>query len=243
MTRAKYKNAPIEEALVELQFVAPAGRDWDWTLPGRLAAKFSDYSGPPRSQQIVLGQHGAAALTGVHRVYLASPDGTKLLGLGGHLLSVHRLRPYVGWEELQPRVRTAAEVYSQALGLNTISRVGVHFINHISLPGPQVPLSECFTAVPQLPDVKGEAPAILGTVLSRIESTYADTSVLKVTLASQSDIAGPLAGKIVLDIEVSRSIGEVGIAEALAIADDLHIKEGAVFEGSITDKLRDMFNL
>ncbi len=52
--RRRYRNPPVEEALVEFRFVP--GQGWDPTLPGKLhqhAAIKSVYTGKPRTQKIV----------------------------------------------------------------------------------------------------------------------------------------------------------------------------------------------
>ena len=52
--RKKYKNPPIEEAIVEFRFVP--GQEWNLTIPGKLHEHpriKSQYPGKPRTQKIL----------------------------------------------------------------------------------------------------------------------------------------------------------------------------------------------
>ena len=82
--RRRYKNPPIEEALVEFRF-AP-GQEWDLTIPGKLHEKVKDsYPGKPRQQkllqaavQAVQGQPpGFTLQEGIMRVQLVDADRRK----------------------------------------------------------------------------------------------------------------------------------------------------------------------
>ena len=97
----RYKNPPIEEALCEFRF-AP-GPDWDPTVPGKLQTVLGDeYSGKPREQRAVqVGLHvqkGKPANLqydeGLAKVQLITEQGTRMVGVGPDVLSVHMLRPY-----------------------------------------------------------------------------------------------------------------------------------------------------
>jgi uncharacterized protein (TIGR04255 family) len=106
-----YKNPPIEEALVEVQFSAV---DWDVTMPGRLHEKLKgDYTAKPRQQKIttanvVLGASEQlptlSTFEGFGKSLFPNEDGTRLVGVGQNLVSIHSLRPYEGWQAFRPRV-------------------------------------------------------------------------------------------------------------------------------------------
>ena len=99
--RRRYKNPPIEEALCEFGF-AP-GPDWDPTIPGKLQAALGDeYSGKSREQRAMqVGLHvekGKPADLqfdeGLAKVQLFTNQGTRMVGVGPNVLSIHMLRPY-----------------------------------------------------------------------------------------------------------------------------------------------------
>src|SRR5262249_22139831 len=106
----KYKNDPIQEALCEFRF-APSV-PWNLTVPGRLHAKLSkEYNGEPREMNRLETTINAAKvdanialLQTLDRVQLPDLENTKILAVGPHVLSVHSLAPYDGWERFRPRI-------------------------------------------------------------------------------------------------------------------------------------------
>ena len=86
-----------------MSFASPRGPDWDPTVPGKLQAELGDeYSGKPREQRAVqVGlrvQKGKPADLqydeGLAKVQLVTKQGTRMVGVGPDVLSIHMLRPY-----------------------------------------------------------------------------------------------------------------------------------------------------
>ncbi|MGA2940171.1 MAG: TIGR04255 family protein [Syntrophobacteraceae bacterium] len=60
---------------------------------------------------------------------LAAPDKRRTIRIGPHVLSYHRLRPYVGWEKFKPELGEAIDgLFSTTEGLS-IRRLGFRYIN------------------------------------------------------------------------------------------------------------------
>jgi len=90
--KRKYRNPPIEEALVEFRFVP--GQEWDLTIPGKLHqhdAIKAQYPGKPRTQKVFLEAElqagpghppNLAVHEGVGRVQLVDERGNHLISLG-----------------------------------------------------------------------------------------------------------------------------------------------------------------
>ena len=142
--RRRYRNPPIEEALCEFGFAS--GADWDPTIPGKLQVALGDeYSGKPREQKAVqVGLHGQKGKLadlrydeGISKVQLFTKAGTRIVGVGPDVLSIHMLRPYQdpldfekgGWEEFRPRIADALEAYREVASPGRVNRVGVRYIN------------------------------------------------------------------------------------------------------------------
>ena len=244
----KYKNAPIEEALVEFCFVP--GQEWDLTIPGKLhqhPAIKDQYPGKPRTQKIVEaalqtdpGQPPNLAVRGgVSRIQLVDESGNHLISMGSDVLSVNVLRPYDGWEQLRPRIDTALQAYAEVAGPSGVSRVGVRYINKIILTEREIDLGTYFRCGPlSIP----ELPKKMAGFMNRIEFLYDDTVKLLLTQASVEALEGQSAFLLDLDL-IWESTEARGLDAIMAVVDDLHEREGAAFEAVITDAAREVFDV
>lgn len=244
MPAGGYENPPIEEALCEFRF-AP-GPEWDLTIPGRLHGKVQDlYSGKPRTQKVVSanvamseggGPPALAMNQAIGRVQLPSEDGTRMLSVGPDVLTVHTLRPYDGWSDFKPRITSGLDAYRQVAEPAGLARLGVRYINRITIPEESLRLDDYFTAAP--PSAPG-LPNQMSGFLHRTEYVYEDGVKLLLTFAS---IEGE-EPTFLLDIDViwegeePRSLDEVG-----TLVDELHSREGKAFEDLIKEPLRRLFD-
>ncbi len=251
--RRRYGNPPIKEALCEFRF-AP-GQDWDLTIPGKLqAALGEEYSGKPREQKAMqVGLHvkeGKPANLqydeGLAKVQLPTRDGTRLVGVGPDVLSVHMLCPYQdsssteggGWEEFAPRIAAALEAYRKVTEPNGINRVGVRYINQIAIPGTKIRVEEYLKCAHL--EMTG-LPEHYDNFLSRVEYLYDD----RVRLILSYGLLGALPNVVecLLDLDVIwQDNTPIEAGASLKVASDLHERAGAAFEAVVTDKARELFD-
>ena len=99
-----YNNPPIKEALCEFRFKPK--RDWDLTLPGKFQSALGqlgqEYTGKPHEQKVIAS--GVEASDDqplslrygerLSRIHLVAQNGTRMIGVGPDVLSVHLLDPY-----------------------------------------------------------------------------------------------------------------------------------------------------
>ena len=251
--RRRYRNPPISEALCEFRFVP--GPDWDLTIPGKLqAALGEDYSGKPREQKAMqVGLHveeGKPANLqygeGLAKVQLPTTDGTRLVGVGPDVLSVHMLHPYQnstspdegGWQEFAPRIAAALKAYRKVVEPNGITRVGVRYINQIEIPGTSVRVEDYLKCAHL--ELSG-LPQDYVNFVSRVEYVYDDGARLVLAYGLLGASANTV--KCLLDLDVIWQ-GETQIESQgpLAIANDLHERAGSAFEAVVSDKARELFD-
>lgn len=248
----RYKNPPIEEALCEFRF--KSGQDWDFTIPGKLQVQLKeDYSGKPRDQKALeIGldmQAGNPANLryneGLARVQLMSEDGKRIVGVGPNTLSVHMLKPYQsldsersGWEDFKSRISTALDAYWDVTKPDGICRIGIRYINKITIPEKNPNIKEYLKSA--LPKIDG-LPEKSTKFVSRIEYTYSDEMYLVVL----QGLAGSHENhvEVLLDLDmVSDTSESINRDKALALTDKLRDYERKAFEAIITDKTRELFN-
>lgn len=244
--RRKYKNPPIEEALVEFRFVP--SQEWNLTIPGKLHAHErikQEYTGEPRTQKVVQAQlqtggeqaPSFAVHEGLGRVQLPNLEGNRLLGIGPDTLSVNLLRPYDCWEDFRPRVEAALQAYKEIAAPRAVSRVGVRYINKIVIPASEFTLQDYFVFTP--PRVQGLPERMLG-FMSRVEYQYDDGIKLLLAQASIEPPKGSSA--FLLDLDVVWDGGPLLLDDAMTTVDRLHELEGQAFESTITQATRDLFD-
>ena len=243
----KYKNPPIEEAVVEFRF-AP-GEEWNLTIPGKLHEHPSiknKYQGKPRTQKFIDAalQSGAdqtsnlAVREGVGRIQLVDPEGRHVISLGMDVMSVNLLRPYNGWNDFRPQIEDALKAYFDVAKPTGVNRVGVRYINRIVIEGREVTLDTYFRYKP--PSVQ-QFPKKMAGFFNRVEYVYEDAIKL---LLTQATVDAPAdCSAFLVDIDViweKETLKE--LPDIMRLVDDLHEREGEAFEAVITDAAREVFN-
>lgn len=238
--RRIYENPPIAEAVCEIRY---SSEDWDPTIPGRMQERLGErYNGKPQEQRLIqtdLRQVDAPDGPGVEfqglqqtRIQLRDISERRVLSIADNALSVSDLEPYSGWEEFFARIEEAIRTFGELVQSLSISRIGVRYINRISVSEDPVDLHEYFQVSPQLPEGLDVA---MQAFLSRSESRYDDGPGLTVTFASSE-------GAFILDLDVWNEVEAISnLEDVLEIVCDLRNRERVAFENSITDKARELF--
>ncbi|RJO63687.1 MAG: TIGR04255 family protein [Myxococcales bacterium] len=253
--RRRYKNPPIEEALCEFRF-AP-GQEWDLTMPGKLHNLMLEaYPGKPRQKNVVEATLAAGQdktpdnITlkgGVERVQLLTMDGTRIVGVGKDVLSIHMLRPYQsleapekgGWDEFYPRISSALKAYWDVAVPQGVQRIGIRFINKIVIPKRPMNVESYFNYVPPSSD---GLPNEMSSLFFRSEYAYPDR--VKLVLTYGSTDAPDDSSAFLLDLDVILEAKEpLDQTTALEKANELRERERNAFEGFITDASRRLFDV
>ena len=257
----KYKHAPIEEAMCEFTFAPfnPAAQ-WDLTLPGRVQQHPSlkdIYNGVSRQQHVQQffaeqpAQNTApnlALATALLRVLIPTADGKAILGVGQNTLSISSLREYEGWDQFEPRIRTALDAYREVAQPTQILRITVKYINRIIVPNPNATAAAEYlddiqpTRTAKIEDSDREITATLTAYHYRKEFKSDDHIKIIVTQATLQP-STPNTSEFLLDIETVYDQAEfTDFDQAMEKVDRLHAVEGAIFESFITEAARKLFN-
>ncbi len=250
----RYKYPPIEEALCEFRFVPDA--DWDLTIPGKLQIELGEeFSGKPREQRALkFGlQMQESKLSKLHyddgllKVQLVTKDGKRIIGVGPDVISVHMLRPYQspdnfensGWGEFRSRLSTALNAYRKVADAKSVVRVGVRYINKITIPDKNVKIEEYLKCAN--PKLEG-LPELYRSFLGRIDYVYEDKVQLNLSYGLLDSSSASL--EYLLDLDAFWQNGaSIDCEESIKIADDLHERISVAFEKMITDKTRRLFDV
>ncbi|MDP3089322.1 MAG: TIGR04255 family protein [Nitrospira sp.] len=244
--RRKYRYPPIVEALCELYF---EGSEWDDTVPGQFYDQIKIDFPVKRQREIqeaqVMFSTAGEASAGVKRLppwmQFVTSDESRLIQIGQDVLVINQLRPYPHFEEWEPLIYSSLETYRKVANPKGIARLGLRYINRVVIPHTQILMEDYFTVYPQLPKAMGE---MHGRFMIRVDlpSQQGGHGVLITFGSAPAEKPNEVAHLLDLyDIfKPEHPLGFDSIKDQVAIA---HKNIEAAFEGSITDKLRNLFDL
>lgn len=258
MSRREYKNPPVHEVVLNVQF---HGALDDTELNAVREALDNDQFGSPARAQVVQisgalvggGSPNWSTNTFFRGWDFGEQDPNWLLRVYRSELSLHQVRQgegvpegeYLGWDSIADRFSQIHEVVDTAYRQLAPRRVGVRYVNRVVLPqGP--PLGTWFEIVPQPPprveDVRAFDLAQTWTHVGEDERFGATIRLAKIELPP--DAAQEHYG-VLLDIDVFNVL----VKNAPESFDDVpdwlraaHDIENDLFEDCITDDLRSRFD-
>jgi uncharacterized protein (TIGR04255 family) len=170
----------------------------------------------------------------------SSSDMTQLLVLWRSAFVVSQLAPYPGWDEFIQRFSRDWKVWKRVMGFQTISRLGVRYINRIDIPlsGDVVEHEAFLNVYPRLPDVLGPVGAYAVQAVLPLEEIGC-----KLTLNS-AVVPAPILGhaSFVIDQDIAREVdlpqSDKGIYELLK---KIRVRKNQVFEACVSNRARELF--
>ncbi len=244
----KYRNPPIIEVVCEFRLTPDT--KWDLTIPGMIYEKISN-DFPNKEQhlaqdfEITRGPQGLQQLTRTsERVWFLTGDRLTFIQLGTHYLAVNRLAPYPSWEGFKPSIESAFNALTSTVDeIKGIQRIGLRYINRISIPVETIKLEDYFEYYPYLGQnlpqnlqnfsVQCLLPFFDGRDSCKVQLAMA----LGLYQTSQQDKPG-----ILLDLDYFLAKPQtVSTDHALEWVETAHQRVEEIFEGCITDRSRELF--
>lgn len=199
-------QAPIREAVIDIQFQAS-------TTPTEVA-DFAEGFAAGRGQLSDLWAANVelkAGADGIHQTHtgihigkrLNFQDGKHVAQFRTNGFTFSRLPPYETWELMSASAADVWTSYLEAIRPQSISRLGVRFINSLRLPLPVVSFDDYLVSAPQVP---AELPQSVRGFFSRVQivdATNADVAV--VTQMLEGEEPGGAAINVLFDIDVFHS--------------------------------------
>jgi uncharacterized protein (TIGR04255 family) len=243
MTEPGYPNPPIAEALVELRF--EFGRPWKDVQDPLVEAFAKTHSGNRRkleSYQVsaawkdgtVASQAGAT----FSKWLLPDPTGRRLIGIGDDVLSVHVVAPYPGWAKFRPAIDEAFREYVTIAQPRGLTQAVVRYIDQILIPE-GAELEDYFTALPKALPSQPKALTSFQVTTEAIDPSTRVRSVLTM-------VTGPYTGEgrrvVVYDLNLTHDFpAKTPISAWGAMVELLHTRQRSIFEESITQTTRALF--
>lgn len=239
----KYANPPIVEAVCEFRLTPDT--PWDMTIPGLIYEKVREVF-PHREQRVIQEVEITTGPAGLQqqirtseRILLFADDRKTFVQLGTRLLAINSLRPYPTWAGFKPKIERAFEALSRTVEIRGLERIGLRYINQIEIPSSPVRLENYFHFYlflgPQLP--QDMADFIAGSDF--FFAKRLDRCRVQLRPAPSST---PECTALMLDIDyfLAQEKG-IEVRAAMDWVEEAHDKVEEVFEGCITDSLRNLF--
>ncbi len=244
--RRAYNNSPIVEAVCEFRFDPEP--EWDLTIPGLVYERLKDDFPERRvrgdfpveiqerfGQEIVKQMERMAPL-----MQFYSGDESALVQIGQHLLGISHLRPYSTWEQFQKMIRKALEAYQEVANPTTLQRLGLRYINRIDIAETAINLEDYFNIYPNVPNLNDERP--MSGWLQRVEIPFVDVNALLTIHVGSIKQQGHDGSSYMLDLDFSTQNELPVIDRVFEWLDNAHEQIEDMFESSITDQTRKLFN-
>jgi len=239
-----YRKSPIAEAICEFQFVPT--EQWDLTIPGLMYEKISS-NFPQKKRRVGIGIQFKQTEAGVEqrveakadRMQFLNADGTVLVQVGPDLLAVNKLKPYEKWPTFRSTILEHLGIYRGIARPKGFKRIGLRYINRIEFQAAPVTLEEFFNFYPHVPE---RIPQVHADFLSRIEIPFGEGRDLLLLTMGAAPPDEHVAVSIILDLDYILARPEVvSLDDAEEWLEQAHTRVENVFEASITDKSRVLF--
>lgn len=239
----KYANSPIIEAICDFRF-SPDTK-WDLTIPG-LVYEIVGKEFPNKEQRLVQEVEIAQTPEGMQhqihineRILFLANDRKTFVQLGPHLLAVNCLKPYPMWKEFRARIKAALSAIGNVVDIGGLQRIGLRYLNRIEIPGRSFDFEDYFEFRPFLGQklTQDMVSFILGCVLPFYEGR--DSCRVQLTNAARGS---PDSTAVLLDLEYSLAKPKaISPPQVLEWVETAHEKVEDIFEGCISERLREIF--
>lgn len=237
----RYANAPITEALIDIQVSLP---------PEVKLAAFDDVYNrvkadyPSKGDAKLVGatlsfgeQVSASAKQDQIGYLLRTKDGKNVAQVRLNGFTFSRLRPYEHWEALRDEARRIWDIYRDVARPIKVTRVALRYINQFDIKLP-MDFRDYFRTYPE---ISSDLPQRLSGFLMQVHIPQEDFKGL--TLLTQTLVPPPNeeTASVILDIDTFRhEVDFSSESDLWQFLDQLRNRKNEVFEGCITNKTRQL---
>lgn len=247
MARIRYlRNAPITEAIVDFRVALP--RDFRAeqlrSIKERLAGDYP-HAVERKGMQALLEFAGAQKPemrtydVGFQGIWLKSDDQKRIGQFRIDGFTFNRLKPYTSWDEIRPEALRLWNGYVDVAKPQSVTRVALRYINHMTLPKAAVEWDNYIVTVPSLPKL---APQELSSFATRVVLKDPERQLTaNVTQVLEVDVETAMP-TLVLDIDVFRTGDFAVTQDALQpILEALRLYKNEIFFGSLTEQFAEAY--
>lgn len=240
----KYKSSPIIEAVCEFRLSQDS--KWDLTVPGLIYEKVRKDFPEKKQKSLMPGIEISTSEKGIdkkimqfERIQFLSEDEKRLIQIDDRLLTINCLKPYPSWNEFKPMIEKIYNSMLEVVDAKGFERLGLRYINRIETPRQPINLDDHFEFRPFLGQNLPQdlADFFLNCIFPFSEGKDLCKVGLKSALPEEEN-----KYSFILDIDYFLAQpNEVTIEDAMLWVEKAHDEVEKIFEGCISDKLREQF--
>jgi len=239
----KYGNDPIVEAVCEFRLTPDS--KWDLTIPGLVYEKVSN-DFPNKEQRLIQEVELTQSPQGMQqqirtseRVLFLTDNRKMFIQVGPHFLAINCLKPYPAWEGFKPWIEKAFSALTEVVEVERLQRIGLRYINRIEIPGQSVNLDNYFEFRPFLG--QNLPQNMVNFIIQCLLPFFGQRDSCKVQLTNAVPDR-PDNVSFLLDLDYFLAQPLVVLSnQALEWVENAHKKVEEIFEGSINESLREIF--
>jgi|ERR1039457_235919 uncharacterized protein (TIGR04255 family) len=240
-------NAPIREAVIDIQVTSPISLDALKEIATRLKDK--PHKQDELWQSSIEFQINADGKGGANTNSDRSPLGYRytfsnhpyVLQCQVRGFTFSHLPPYGNWEEMSAIAKELWEIYLEIAKPQSVSRIAVRYINSLPIPLPITDFAEYLNVPPIVPE---GLPQSLASFLQRFVMVESSTGTVAVVTQVLEEITQTSKATILLDVDASKTY-HLGFASNTAFIwaelEELHNFKNRVFFKYLTEKTIRMF--
>ncbi len=237
-----YSEPPIVEAVCEFRFSSDT--EWDLTIPGLVYDSIKKHF-PQKNRHQIQGveikqeEKGIKQIVNVdERSVFSTNDRKVLVQLGTRLLAINQLKPYKSWKKFNAKIDTALKTLLSKVKIKGVQRIGLRYTNRIEIPEESVNLADYFNFRPYYGE---DLPKVVISFKLSSHIPFADERDLCM-VQFFSTPSEKKTNSFILDFDyylrIPQSIENIDLFNWKSEA---HSQIEELFEGCISDKLREFF--
>jgi uncharacterized protein (TIGR04255 family) len=241
-----YSKAPITEALIDLKVTLPEGFSTDdlVNIHARISDRFPTQEAIQKGS--VVFQAGATIKIDTNQQHsgflFRSKDGVKIVQATLEGFTFNRLAPYDSWEEMSGDAQYLWGIYKEICKPTSVTRAAIRFINQINIPAKDaVDLQDYVRIVPQVPPDLSQGG--LNSFFTQLQILQFDLNCMLIINEALVPRITPDFVSVILDFDLFRQqIWQTDDEDIWRFLEELRRRKNAVFEASITEKARRLFD-
>ena len=243
-----YRNPPVVEALCEVYFTSS---HWDDSIPNSFYAEIKDRF-PNQDEQLLHRVDltvdvpnetiSSGMQSGLFRKLFSTEEGDQIIQIAENLFVFNQLTPYLSFNSWESIFHDVLDIFVKLVSPHALDRIGVRYLNHVAIPESKFQMSDYFTVFPIIPLGSGN---VHGDFLINCVVPQSDEGHFLTYSFSKIDSKPPdeISQVFLLDLYDQASFGRT--LSKSEFKSHVRIAHGNVvqaFEGSITDRLRNLFD-
>jgi len=240
-----YNNAPIAEAIINIQFrqIDPFNCATIRALDKVFVDKFTTSTPIHWVEFNVIGLEpsgvpsAASTMPSEIGIRLSNLNNDRVLQIQRGNFAFSHMAPYSSWGEFRAEAKPLWDKFVSNYCPIEVTRCSVRFINKISIPHPSIELHDYFHLYPKIP--KGISQDVNGMLLQlqMPQSDISSTAVINLALA-QPELPNHMTVVLDIDLVAEQPNLAPSSADIWATLDKARNRKNELFESFITDETR-----